>query len=144
MPTSLIKQHIGNNSDLVCFCWHFYRKYSYFPWFGISCVTGHWMHSCKLKPFCDKRPQITRSQYINAEHVQTHMTFSFISHTRTFRSRTTEQKWVEGSSIFINTYHNQHVRVNDVNNGFPGRLCHCYVLLMRSYCTHSLVDCTNT
>lgn len=21
--TSLIKQHIGNNSDLVCFCWHF-------------------------------------------------------------------------------------------------------------------------
>lgn len=24
--TSLIKQHIGNNSDLVCFCWHFCRK----------------------------------------------------------------------------------------------------------------------
>ena len=35
---------IGNNSDLVCNCWYFTEiTYSMLAWFGISCVSGHWI-----------------------------------------------------------------------------------------------------
>lgn len=107
-----------HNSDLVCFCWHFTENTDIFLDLG-SCVSGHWMHSCKLKPFCDMRPQITWSRYGNAECVQTHATFSCASRTQTFKNINDWRKinrsgtFIYPSTIIIST-----VRVNDFNNWF--------------------------
>lgn len=95
---SLVKQYTDNNSDL--FFAGFPGNTDIFLDLG---SLGSQVTECihvNLKPFCDKRPQIT--QNINAWCVQTRMTFT-ASCTQTIISRETERKQtrVKLYSVFI-------------------------------------------